>query len=95
MRCIRIKQQLFPHISGTNLTSSILPTIDIEQFKLDLLFLSSLVIMEFQVHVDLSSKALQKIKHAVTQMFLIISQLLYAVARVAVSNFAILLIFRI
>ena len=51
--------------------------------------------MEAHVHVDLSSKALQKLIHAVNQIFFIISQLLYAVARVAVSNFATLLIFKI
>lgn len=49
------------------------------------LFLSSLMIMEPHVQVDLS-KALQKIIYAVTQTFFIISQLLYAVACAAVSD---------
>ena len=51
--------------------------------------------MESHVHVDLSSKAVQKIVHAVTQIFFIISQFLYAIARIAVSYFAILSIFKI
>ena len=50
-----------------------------------MLFLSSLMIMGPRVHADLS-KALQKCISAVTQIFFImISQLLYAVA-FAVSN---------
>ena len=51
--------------------------------------------MESHVLVNLSSKAVQKIVHAVTQMIFIIYQFLYAVARIAVSYFATLSIFKI